>query len=262
MSRYIDTIKEIYDYRTMIASLIHREVRGKYKGSVLGIFWAYLNPLLMLLVYNFVFSVIIKMGIEQYYIHLFVVLIPWQFFADSVNRGAVCILENKDMIKKIYFPRFVIPLAHVASCFVTMMMGMVPVFLVIFISGRGVKVSLLPYLIPILLAEFLLALGICLIVSALTVYIKDLRFIMNVLIVAWQFMSPIVYPISRVPEKYMSLYMLNPVAPVVTCIRSILYFKEMPDLTVLYQTYGYAIVCIIAGWVIFEKLQRHFVEEL
>ena len=99
------TLKEIYEYRTMISSLIQRDLRGRYKGSVLGFAWTFLNPLLQLAVYTVVFSTIMRAGIEDYYLFLFVALIPWMFFSSSVSGGASCIMSQKEMVKKIYFPR-------------------------------------------------------------------------------------------------------------------------------------------------------------
>ena len=122
--------KELYAYREMIFSLVRRDLKGRYKGSILGFLWTFLNPLLQLLVYTFVFSTVMRNGINDYYLFLFVALVPWIFFSTSVSGGAKCIWAQKDMVKKIYFPREVLPISYVTSQFVNMLLS----FLVIFFN--------------------------------------------------------------------------------------------------------------------------------
>ena len=117
----VSIFKELYQYREMIRSLIHRDLRGRYKGSVLGFLWTFINPLLQLGVYTIVFSSIMRMGIDDYYLFLFVALIPWMFCATSIVGGSTCILANQNLVTKIYFPREVLPLAIVTSNFINML---------------------------------------------------------------------------------------------------------------------------------------------
>ena len=151
-------LKELYDYREMIISLVKKDLRGRYKGSVLGFLWTFINPLLQLAIYTVVFSTIMRAGIEEYYIFLFVALIPWIFFSTSISGGASCILNQKDMVKKIYFPREVLPIAHVTSCFVNMLFCFSIIFGVVFISGIGVNINAILYLPIIFIIEYILAL--------------------------------------------------------------------------------------------------------
>ena len=166
-------LKEIYEYRQMIFRLVRKELRGRYKGSALGFFWTFLNPLLQLIVYTMVFSVIMRSGIEQYYLFLFVALVPWIFFSASLTGGATSILGSADMIKKIYFPREVMPIAYVTSAFVNMVLSFLVVFAVLLVTGYGVNPVALLYLPVIMLVEYLLGLGIALLTSALTVFFRD-----------------------------------------------------------------------------------------
>ena len=121
-------VKELYAYREMIISLVRKDLRGRYKGSVLGFLWTFINPLLQLMVYTIVFSVILKAGIDKFYLFLFVALVPWIFFSSAITGGATSILSQQDMVKKIYFPRQVLPISYVTSSFVNMLLC----FLVIF----------------------------------------------------------------------------------------------------------------------------------
>ena len=113
-------IKELYDYREMLSNLVKKDLKVRYKGSVLGFLWTFLNPLLQLIVYTIVFSTIMKVNIDKFYIYLFIGLIPWLFFATCTQAGSTSILMNKDLIKKIYFPRIILPISTVNSAFMNM----------------------------------------------------------------------------------------------------------------------------------------------
>ena len=175
------TIHELYEYRTMIGSMIRRDLRGRYKGSALGFAWTFLNPLLQLAVYTLVFSMIMRAGIKDYYLFLFVALIPWIFFSTSVSAGASCIMAQKDIVKKIYFPREVLPISHVTCQLVNMLLSMVVVLAVLLLSGKGISFKAILYLPPVIVAEYLLALSITMIVSAVTVYLRDLEHVLVII---------------------------------------------------------------------------------
>ncbi len=128
-------VKELWEYREMIVSLVKRDLKSRYKGSVLGFLWMFLNPLLQLAVYTVVFSTIIKMGIEKFYLFLFVALVPWLFFSTCLSAGTTVIFSQQDMVKKIYFPREALPLAFTISQFVNMLLSFVVIFIVVICSG-------------------------------------------------------------------------------------------------------------------------------
>lgn len=258
----MNAIKEIYEYRTMIASLIKRDLRGRYKGSVLGFAWTFLNPLLQLAVYTLVFSAIMRAGIEDYYLFLFVALIPWIFFSTSVTGGASCIISQKEMIKKIYFPREVLPISHVTCQLVNMFFSFIVVFAVLIISEKGVSFYALLFLPIVVFAEYLMAISIAMVTSALTVYFRDLEHILLIITLAWQFLSPVMYDIDMVPEQFRGIFNLNPMTPVIIAYRDIFYYKQAPDLGTLLQGFIFSIVLLIIGWFVFGHLKKHFAEEL
>lgn len=258
----MNKITEIYNYRTMIASLIQRDLRGRYKGSVLGFAWTFLNPLLQLVVYTAVFSTIMRAGIEDYYLFLFVALIPWIFFSSSLTGGASCIWSQKELVKKIYFPREVLPISHVTCQLVNMLFSFVIVFAALFISGKGVKPAVLLYLIPVIFVEYLLALGIAFISSSLTVYFRDLEHILVNVALAWQFLSPVMYSVDMVPERLQGLFMMNPMSSVIIAYRDILYYQQAPQMRTLILAVVLGIGLLIIGWFLFGRLEKHFAEEL
>lgn len=258
----IHRIKEIYNYRQMIVSLVKRDLKGRYKGSVLGFFWTFLNPLLQLLVYTMVFSVIMKTGIEQYYLFLFVALVPWIFFSSSISGGAGCIWAQQDMVKKIYFPREVLPISYVTSQFVNMLLTFIVIFIVIIFSGRGINFLAICCLPVVMLVEYILALGFCMLFCAITVYLRDIEYILGIVTMAWQFLTPVMYSYEQIPEEILWVFSINPMTKVTETYRQILYYGNVPDLTTLVSVIITGAAMLLIGWFIFNKLQRGFAEEM
>ena len=258
----MSTIKELYDYRQMIFSLVKKDLRGRYKGSVLGFLWTFINPLFQLIVYTIVFSKILRNDIPRYYLYLFVALIPWIFFSSSITVGAASIISQKDLVKKIYFPRMVIPISYVTSCFVNMLLCFIVIFAVIIVTGAGINFVAVLTLPIIMIVEYIFALGMAMLSSAVTVYFRDLEHILGIVSMAWMYLTPIVYSKSIVPEKYLPIFNLNPMTPIIECYRTVLYDKQIPDLSTLLIAAALGVFFLIFGALVFNKLQKHFAEEL
>lgn len=258
----IQKIKDIYAYRDMISSLVRRELRGRYKGSVLGFLWTYINPLCQVIVYSAVFSVIFRVNIEKFYLYLIIGMMPWTFFNTAVQGGATCVRAQSDMVQKIYFPREVIPISYVTSAFVNMLLSFIIVFGAVIISGFGFKWQALIYLPLIMFFEYLLALGIAFIVSAITVYFRDLEQIISVIMMAWIYVTPIMYNMDYVPEKYRTLVVLNPMTPIVEVYHQILYYRMIPTTNYLLLAGGTSVLIFLIGAFVFAKIERNFAEEL
>ena len=255
-------LKEIWAYREMIISLVRKDLRGRYKGSVLGFLWTFLNPLLQLVVYTIVFSTILRAGIDKYYLFLFVALIPWIFFSTSLQGGSTCILNQKGMVTKIYFPREVLPIAHVISCFVNMLLTFIVIFIVIFFSGVPLRIEALIYLPVIMAVEFLLCLGFAMLAASVTVYFRDFEHILGIVVMAWQYLTPVMYSMDMIPESLQGIFSLNPMTPVIVAYRDILYYSQVPHISTLLHAFLLGIVFLIIGFIVFLMLKKHFAEEL
>ena len=263
-------LKELYDYREMIISLVRKDLRGRYKGSVLGFLWTFINPLLQLVVYTLVFSIIMRAGYDQYYLFLFVALVPWMFFASSVQDGSISILREKDMVKKIYFPREVLPISTVTSGFINMLLTFVVIFAVLLVSGNGINPISLLCLPVVMIVEYILCLGFALIVSSLTVYFRDLQYILGIIVMAMQYLTPVMFGSEKVESAVQGMSVgpvilfvynnLNPMTPIIQIYRQILYYKQVPDLTTLISALLMGIVFILLGELLFKKLQKGFAE--
>ena len=267
-------LKELYDYRQMIFSLVKKDLRGRYKGSALGFLWTFLNPLLQLVVYSIVFSTIFRNNIEKFYLYLFIGLLPWMFFSSSLTVGSVSVISSKDMVKKIYFPREVLPIAYVTSSFVNMLLCFLVVFIVMIIGGIDPNSTFhwtaLLYLPIVMIVEYVLALGFAMLASALTVYFRDLEHILGIITMAWMYATPILYDVSMIQNilvekgmgNLMHLYMLNPITPIIVAYHQILYYGQAPDLSTLLSAVVLGLFFLILGYLVFRKLQRGFAEEL
>ena len=257
----IETIKEIWAYRSMIRSLVHKDLRGRYQASVLGFLWTFIVPLCQLLVYTVVFSVILKNNIEKFYLYLFVALIPWNFFSACLTGGSSCIIQQQSLVNKIYFPREVIPIAFVTGAFVNMCYCEIVVFIVALLSGVQFNVLGLLCLPVVMAIEYILALGITMIMSAIDVYFRDLEHILGIISMAWMFMTPIMYDISIAGGGMLgTIIRLNPMTPIVTAYRDILYKGGVPEMGTLGIALGMGLVFLVVGFLVFGKLKRRFSE--
>lgn len=246
----------------MVASLVKRDLKSRYKGSVLGFLWMFLNPLLQLAVYTVVFSTIMRMGIDKFYLFLFVALVPWLFFSTCLSAGTTVIFSEQDMVKKIYFPREVLPIAFTISQFVNMLLSFLVIFAVLIISGIRLNPQALFFLPLVMLVEFVMALGVTYLVSALNVYFRDLEHILGILSMAWMYLTPILYPMDMVPQQYVGLFTLNPMTSITVAYRDILYYGQVPHMNTLFHALAMGVLVLAIGQVVFGRLQRHFVEEL
>lgn len=255
--------RELIKYRQMIVSLVRKELRGRYKGSVLGFLWTFINPLLQLIVYSIVFSTIMRVvDTEKYYLFLFVALIPWIFFSTSVSGGANSIIANKDMVTKIYFPREVLPISYVTSCFVNMLFCFIVIFAVLIVSGTGINSAVLIYLPVVMIIEYMLALGITMITSSVTVFFRDLEHILGIVMMAWMYLTPIMYTPDMVPEQYRLLFNINPMCSIIIAYRDILYYKRAPVMSTLLYSAGLGIILLVVGFMVFSLLKKKFAESL
>ncbi len=258
----IKTLQELYEYREMIYSLIQKELRGKYKGSVLGFLWSLLIPLFQLVIYTIVFSVFMRSGIDKFYIFLFVALVPWLFFNSCITGGATSIIQQKNLVEKIYFPRMVLPVAYTISYFINMLLSFIIVFIALFISGIGVRLQVLWCLPIVMLVEFIMGIGAALLFSALTIYFRDLEYILGIITMAWMYMTPILYPVDMLDESIQQLLYLNPMTSLIIAYRDILYYQKIPEFKTLVYAVVWGVVVLILGYLTFQKLQKNFVEEL
>jgi lipopolysaccharide transport system permease protein len=256
-------IVKIYEYREMLKNNVRKELRARYKGSVLGFFWTFLNPFLQLIVYSIVFSTVMKVQVPNYSytLFLFVGLIPWTFLAASVQQSTTIITANSNLIKKVYFPRIILPLTITMTNLVNMLLTFIIVFsaLIFFKSPFSVWYVYLPVIIII---ETIFTLGVTLFLSSITVYFRDLEHIVGIVLMAWMYLTPVIYPVDYIPSSVFNLFKVNPMFFIIEAYRDILMFNRQPDTFGLLYVLMLAILLLVAGYYVFDRLQRRFAEEI
>jgi ABC-type polysaccharide/polyol phosphate export permease len=253
--------KELYNYRELLKTNIKKEVRGKYKGSWLGVLWTFLNPLLMLAVYAFVFPYILRVQVDNYTIFMIVALIPWNFFTTAIQSGTGCVVANGNILKKVYFPREIIPISITTSQLVNFLITCIIMFVFILFSGVGFSLHIL--LMPLLIIiQYIITLALTFILSAITVFVRDVDHFVSVFLTLGFYATPIVYQANMLPDKFQWALKVNPMAQLVEAYRSILYYHQMPDFVMIGIWAVLSLVLLVVGYMIFKKLEKCFVEEL
>lgn len=253
-------IKNLYQYRELLKSNIKKEIRGKYKGSFLGVLWSFVNPLLMTLVYAIVFPFILRSGPEHYVTYIVIGILPWNFFTTVISQGTFTILGNAGIIKKVYFPREILPISVATSALVNFLISLPIIFLFLLFSGIGFSwyILLLPLVI---ICQYILSLGIIFITSAINVYIRDAEYIINFFIQMLFYATPILYESSLFGDKAWILS-LNPMTTIINSYRDILYSGIMPNLIQLGLVLVFSILLLLIGILVFRKLEKGFAEEV
>lgn len=257
----LNVFKNLYKYRELLKTNVKKEIRGKYKNSFLGVLWSFLNPLLQIIVYAVVFQVILKNPKENYAIFLCCGLVPWTFFSSAITRSAFTMIENGNIIKKVYFPREILPISIVTSEAVNFMISTIIILGFVIFGGLGISKYIIFYPL-VLLAQYLLLIAIALIVSSLSVYIRDLQHLIGVAMQLLFYATPIVYASDTIPEGFKWILNLNPMTYIINGYRDIFYNQTMIDIIPLLSLIAISIVACILGYIIFNKLQKGFAEQL
>lgn len=254
-------VQDLKIYREFLKSNVKKDIRGKYKGSFLGILWSFINPLLSVLVYAIVFPYIMRIKIENYLIYLITGIIPWTFFTSSINMGIISILSNADIIKKVYFPRIILPISTVTSCLVNFLISCIIILIFCIGSGLGISINLL-WLPLIAIIQYIMLLGFTFILSAIEMYMRDIEHIVNFILSMTFYVTPILYTPDIFPKNLSWVLKLNPMAYLVNSYRNIFFYKNMPNIKELGIVSIFSIILFLIGYIIFEKLQKGFAEEV
>jgi lipopolysaccharide transport system permease protein len=263
----ISSLRRLLRYRALIQSLVARELKARYRGSVLGYFWSFVNPLLLLAIYTFVFTVVLpgarETGLEPYALFIFCGLLPWIWFSSSLLDASNVLITNANLIRKVLFPAEVLPIVSVGAGLVHFALGL-PILGGAFIYfGIPVRAADLIWLPVVVLVQLVLTVGIALLVSALTVHLRDLKDLLANLLTIWFFATPILYPRSLAPERVQPLLDLNPFTHLAIAYQEILF---MPGpFTAGWRLGAVAVVAgavFALGYAVFDRLRDTFPEEV
>jgi ABC-type polysaccharide/polyol phosphate export permease len=254
-------------HRSLIQTLVARELKARYRGSVLGFFWSFINPLLLLLVYWFVFSVVLPgirpIDIEPYALFMFCGLLPWTWFSSSVLEASNVLIAGGNLIKKVLFPAEVLPVVTVLANMVHFLLGLPIIAVALVYFAVPVRPLELLWLPVVVLVQLFFTLGLALIVSSLTVHFRDLKDILGNLMTFWFFATPIIYPMSLAPPSGKVLLDLNPFTHLVISYQEILFYDgPFGHWKWLLALGGVSIVLFLLGYFLFDRLRDSFAEEV
>ena len=253
------TAKEhILRYRPLIHELVIRDLKVKYRRSFLGYLWSLLNPLLMMTVMAVVFSHIFRANVENYPLYLICGQTLFTFFTESTNMSMYAILINAQLIKKIYIPKFIFPVSRVLSCFVTMSFSLTAILLVMLFTRAHFYWTILLSPIPIVFL-FLFCCGMGMILSALSVYFRDITHLWGVVTLAWMYATPIFYSIDMMPTLLMRVMKLNPMYHFLNTFRNLVMLGNIPGPNAWFGCIASGLTFFALGLFVFGKLQKNFI---
>ena len=257
-SALVKAVVAVQKYRFLIKQLVDRDFKAKYKRSVLGVFWSFLNPLLNMAVQYVVFSNLFRFDIPYFPVYLLCGNVIFTYFSESCGMALTSIVGNASLITKVYVPKYIYPLTRILSSLINLLISMIPLIVVALISGLlPAPAYVLSLYAFVCLALFCLGLGMLL--SAAMVFFRDIQFLWGVLTTIWMYLTPIFYPVSALPEAAQRIVMMNPLYYYVTFVRTCIIDGVSPEPTMYAQCLLYAIAALVVGAWVFKKNQDKFV---
>lgn len=272
-----DKLRELRHYHYLLRNLVVRDLKARYKNSVLGILWSILNPLFLMLVFTMLFTVMANSTLRQYPVFVLVGLIPWNFFSGALTSGTTSVTGNSALVKKVYFPRELLPTSALLSNLVNFLFAFAVLVVFLYVFGIGLTIHAL-WVPVLLLTQLIFTLGLCLLLGSLTVFYRDVLMILEVVILAWFFMTPVFYslemfgPTATVlgvtfnPAQVMRW--VNPMASIIDGYRTVLwgtYGSDGPvgmNAAYLVRTFVTSLIVLIIGYGVFVRLNPYFGEKL
>lgn len=258
VARLIDAFRR---YNYLLRQLISRDFKTKYKRSVLGVLWSFLNPLLTMTVQYIVFSTLFRGDIPNYPLYLLSGIVCFNFFNESASMALLSIVNNASLITKVYVPKYIYPLSRVLSSTINLMMSLIPLLLVMLLTRTPVRLSivLLPFGL-VCLVGFCLGLGM--ILATMMVFFRDTQFLWGVVSMLWMYATPVFYPESIIPAKFMLIYKCNPLYHIIRFIRIVLIQGISPEPKAYALCFVASFVPLLIGTLVFKKNQDKFVLNL
>ena len=256
-SKAVEELIEAYRYRHLIYQLIRRDILTRYKRSILGVAWTMLNPLGMMLVLTLAFSQLFG-GTRAYPAYVLTGLIAWNFFAQTTNASMNQMVWGGGLLKRIYLPRTVFVLASIGTGVVNLFISLVPLTIVLFVTGVQIRLTIL--FVPVaFLALSAFSLGVGLLISTWAIYYYDVAEMYQIVLTAWMYLTPIIYPAEIVPENVRFwMFTLNPMYHLVALVRAPLYEGTLPDLTQTIAAVGMSFIVLVVGWITFTRRADEF----
>jgi ABC-2 type transport system permease protein len=255
------SVREMFAFTEALEELVKRDLKVRYKRSVLGILWTMLNPLLMMVITTIVFSNLFRGAIQNFPIYMLSGYVVWAFFSQATVSASSSILDSAGLARKIYLPVALFPLASVIGALINLLLSLVPLALLVAITGGRLSWALL--FLPVSLAIMsVFSYGIGLMLAAASVFFRDTLYTYQVLLIAWMYLTPIFYPPEIIPEQWAGIIGINPVTHLVELMRSPIYGGVLPDASHLLISAAWAVVLVVLGWWYFQSSRARFASYL
>jgi ABC-type polysaccharide/polyol phosphate export permease len=250
--------RDIYRYRELIWALAQKELRVRYKRSILGFLWALLNPALMMLVLTLVFGTIMRFSIPHYAVFLLSMLLPWTFFSQSLAYSVESIVGNGELLKKVKVARLVFPVASVISNIINFLLSVLPLMLLIVLMRFPLHWTWFYLPIP-MLGLFLFTLGASFFFATINVFYRDVSHIVQIILSAWFYFSPIIYSLDFIPARYHWLFQLNPMLYVLNGFRLSIYYGLLPSILSTVMSLACGLTALVLGFAVFHRYEKSFI---
>ena len=253
--------RELLAYREILLILIWRDLKTRYRGSVLGFLWTFLNPLLLMIIYSLVFSVYMRVEIHAYPVFVFAGLLPWIWFSSAMLSGASSVMDSGTLIKRVPFPPQILPAVSVTAALVNFVLAL-PLLLA-FMVAWGLPIGWSLLMLPLSIAiQYVFTLGLTIVLSMLTVRYRDLQQLLANVLTLWFFLTPVLYPTTMVPTRFQGLLLLNPMAILVGSFQDALYGAHVPSPWPLMLVAVLAVAVLAAALAVSDRMRWGLAEEI
>lgn len=259
-------IKAIYKWRELLWQMVGREVKARYKQSILGYFWVILNPLAQMLVMSFAFSIILRIPTNAasnipYSIFLFVALLPWNLFSNSLSSACGSLVGSASLITKVYFPRTILVLSTIIAKIVDFLFALIVLIIYMIIFQISINFNIL-WVVPIFLIQQIFTLGLSLFFAASNLIYRDIQYLLNLLLVLWMYATPVIYPADLVPDKYRIIFQLNPMAVIINAYRQTILGGGSPNYLSILIALLLSTLVLFLGFSYFKSREKIFADNI
>ncbi|MFA6518467.1 MAG: ABC transporter permease [Candidatus Shapirobacteria bacterium] len=262
----ISEIKNIFKWRELLFQMVGREVKARYKQSILGYFWVVLNPLAQMLVMSFAFSLILRIPTNAasnipYSIFLFVALLPWNLFANSLSSSARSLVDASSLITKIYFPRTILVVAAIVAKIVDFLFALIILIGYMVIYQIPINTNIL-WVFPIFVIQQIFTIGLSFFFAAANLLYRDIQYLLTLLLTLWMYLTPIIYPADIVPPQYKIFFQLNPLSVIVNAYRQVVLGGSPPNYTSLFIALSLSLLTFTLGLSYFKSREKIFADNI
>jgi lipopolysaccharide transport system permease protein len=256
----------VIKWRELLWQMVGREVKARYKQSILGYFWVILNPLAQMLVMSFAFSIILRIPTNSssnipYSVFLFVALLPWNLFSTSLISSASSLVNASSLITKVYFPRTILVLSAMIAKIVDFLFALIILVIYMIIYQIPISFNIL-WIIPIFIIQQLFTLGVSLFLSASNLLYRDIQYLLNLVLTLWFYVTPVIYPADIVPQQFKILFQLNPMAVIINAYRQTILGGNGPNLTSLFIALILSLLTLLLGFSYFKTREKIFADNI